>query len=254
MMSGRGVGRSVALALVACAGLSTGAFAQTCGSGAFNGLAAGIDGGLVRSRGDSFFSPPTLNFPTSSAFTVQDRTYGALIGVHAGYNLQCGAFVVGIEGDWASTSLKSDGTTNDPFVAPGFNNNQLTYTSSLRNLATVRARLGAEVAPNWLLYGTGGLAYGRVQHSVSFRFGGIGLPDRVTSSELATNSGWTYGGGVEHALGNWRLRAEVLAVKLDDTVLNFRVPLIFGAATTQTARWENSFLVLRVGATIRLTP
>jgi outer membrane immunogenic protein len=81
----------------------------------------------------------------------------------------------------------------------------------------VRGRLGYEASPKILLYGTGGMAYGRVDSDLE-QLGPVIMPDlpwpgvKETSDTLV---GWTIGAGTEYAIHrNWSLRAEYLYIDL----------------------------------------
>jgi outer membrane immunogenic protein len=62
---------------------------------------------------------------------------------------------------------------------------------------TVRGKLGYAVG-NWLIYGTGGLAYGRVDASGTFV--NVSNPRTWTGSVNTTRTGWTAGGGANYGL------------------------------------------------------
>ncbi|GLK86550.1 outer membrane protein [Ancylobacter defluvii] len=114
-----------------------------------------------------------------------DDTNGFLGGIQAGYNWQFAGspLVVGIETDLQATNIESP-------------------TFSLDYFGTVRARLGWAV-DQFLIYGTGGFAYGRGNYEVA------GL------SNKQTNTGWTIGAGGEYAFSpNWSVKAEYLYVDL----------------------------------------
>jgi outer membrane immunogenic protein len=88
-------------------------------------------------------------------------------GGQIGYNWQFTGWVVGIEADFqgiggnnnSGTFVKTVAGPNDPFV----NNWVGTATFERDNswLGTVRGRLGWLATPTWLIYATGGLAYGK---------------------------------------------------------------------------------------------
>lgn len=80
---------------------------------------------------------------------------------------------------------------------------------------TLRAKLGFALN-NWLLYGTGGLAYGRVATSGCICFGAIpaGLVN-FNGSNSTTNVGWAVGAGLNYGLtSNWIVGIEYLYVDL----------------------------------------
>jgi outer membrane immunogenic protein len=120
-------------------------------------------------------------------------------------------------------------------------------------LGTVRGRVGY-VANQWLLYATGGLAYGRIEvdssasaSAVLLPLGGV-VPGSPTcnaavptdgtcpvwgfSGSGVTKIGWTVGGGAELALGgNWTAKFEYLLVDLGSFDTTFTgLPGCFGPA------------------------
>ena len=119
---------------------------------------------------------------------------GLVGGLHAGYNLQYGAFVVGVEADAELSDLRGV----SPFFLPltgVFHENRVR--------ASLRARLGVAF-DRALLYVTGGLAAGQMEYSYG-RI--IAPPSRVSGKSW--EFGWTLGAGVEYALSpNWSMRAE----------------------------------------------
>jgi iron complex outermembrane recepter protein len=126
-------------------------------------------------------------------------TSGFVLGGTVGANYQAGSLVLGIEadGDWADTS--GFGT----FTASALCTGACFTTSSW--LSTVRGRAGYAF-DRFLVYGTGGVAFGNVRANFS--------NDPVTSS---VEAGWTVGAGVEFAFTrNWSAKAEYLFVNLAD--------------------------------------
>ena len=94
-------------------------------------------------------------------------------------------------------------------------------TAKLSWFGTVRGRIGQDWN-GWLLYLTGGFAYGQFILSGSNSVTGVG--DLVFSGfKLSeTGAGWTVGGGVERALfKNWTWRVEYLFIDLGSFSENF---------------------------------
>ncbi len=88
-----------------------------------------------------------------------------------------------------------------------------TVSSRLDYLGTVRGRLGVLVTPTFLLYGTGGLAYGGVQSNTSINFTNTGgaVPGFASGSFSDTRTGWTAGAGFEWMFfPNWSAKLEGL--------------------------------------------
>jgi outer membrane immunogenic protein len=117
---------------------------------------------------------------------------GWIAGAYAGYNFQTDTnLVVGVEGDITATG--KSGSSGGVTVSNPWN-------------GTVRGRIGY-AADRFLLYGTGGLALGRVK-AVS----------AGPTTETATRAGWTAGVGVEAALSqNIVARGELRHTSLGST-------------------------------------
>ena len=132
---------------------------------------------------------------------------GGLIGGGIGYNHPFGSWLAGIEADLSYASISgSSSVCGPPAHACG--------TELKSYLGTVRGRLGP-TWERWFVYGTGGLAYGRV-HAWDALFGTSGSETRV---------GWTAGGGVEAAFApNWSGKVEYLYVDLGSGHLYDIVP------------------------------
>lgn len=158
----------------------------------------GIQGGIVSHRGEFDDPDGFLNraFAVTPPTTYRSDKTGGIFGGHAGYNLQSGSIVYGIEADFSGMSAK--GSTTRPNEPTSFANFQVRW------LATIRGRLGVTVTPATLLYATGGVAFGDVRnHSGVAAFNSNMIVDKV-------RTGWTVGGGLEHMFArNWTVRAEV---------------------------------------------
>lgn len=132
---------------------------------------------------------------------------GFLGGLKLGYNWQIlPSIVAGFETD-AEYRSEIGGSTNGHGTVSG---------SRGGYLGTFRARLGYAF-DRWLVYGTGGLAYG---HIIAPRtFAGANLLGPAFAAGTSTNNpflpGWTVGGGLQFALTeNLSVKAEYLYVKL----------------------------------------
>jgi len=139
-------------------------------------------------------------------------------GILAGYNWQMGGFVLGVEGDF--NYLGMDGKiSNDvsdvmsQVLTPANTTatDRIDYNANW--FGTVRGRLGYAMS-NILVYGTGGLAYGKLD--VSQQLSAVnGTESAVWSGQTdGWNLGWTLGGGIEYAVDRWVLGAEYLYVDL----------------------------------------
>jgi len=137
---------------------------------------------------------------------------GVLGGLQAGYNHQLGKWVFGFEADWSATAIngaRSALATPDPATFGG-TNSVSTIKQSLDWLSTARARVGVN-DNNWLFYGTGGLALGRVSNSLDV-FVNTPIPYTIAfnGANGTTQLGWTAGVGTEYAIGRFSIKAEYL--------------------------------------------
>jgi outer membrane immunogenic protein len=124
---------------------------------------------------------------------------GPLGGLFAAYQWQFGSIVLGVESDINLADIK--GTGNCPGAGFGCQTNDTWF-------GTTRGRLGYTIFPNWLLYGTGGVAYGDIRATVS---PATTPAIAITGGQAGTGTGWAGGGGVELMLmRNWTARVEYL--------------------------------------------
>ena len=142
------------------------------------------------------------SIPADGSFSLN----GGLIGGGGGYNWQFAQWVFGVETDysWADINGSSNGC-GAAFISH-------TCSTRVDSLGTFRGRIGYTFGTQgtWLVYATGGLAYGEVKGSDSL----------FNASGSALQAGWTVGAGVETAFWrNWSAKAEYLYVDLGKSVL-----------------------------------
>ena len=137
----------------------------------------------------------TFQHPVDGGVRLDLTAGGFAGGVQAGYNWQCAQAVYGLEADLQGSAVKGDFTIAG---APAPN----TYISTRVGwFGTLRARAGYTPVDRVLVYGTGGLAYGKVETDFDY---GLYRASR-------TKLGWTLGAGAEYALNaNWTLKSEYL--------------------------------------------
>ncbi|MGV3633961.1 MAG: outer membrane protein [Pseudorhodoplanes sp.] len=163
------------------------------------------------------------------SLSIPHKIDGGFAGFQAGYNWQYASrWLAGIEADFQFGKI--GGTPSLPLVTsgggvPGVAN----FDEGVEWFGTVRGRLGFLATDNMLLYGTGGLAYGRVDQAADFRTrfailtstpgysfscaGGGNVCFAGNSSQI--QFGWTLGGGAEFTLwNNVTLKTEYLYVNL----------------------------------------
>ena len=85
----------------------------------------------------------------------------------------------------------------------------MAYQNKLPWFGTVRGRIGFTPAERWLLYVTGGLAYGEVSTSEMLNVNGA----NVFLNSSALKLGWTVGAGFETVIVNgWTVKFEYLYI------------------------------------------
>jgi outer membrane immunogenic protein len=142
---------------------------------------------------------------------------GFLGGGQIGFNTQFDWLVLGLEGDFSWTGVKSHGTDSIGDA----------LTSDTQWTSTVTGRIGAAF-DRLLVYGKGGLAIARERNSLT----DLSLN---TSSATLTRTGWTAGAGLEYALNrNWSVRLEYDYLGFGSKPLNFNTPVL-GSVTTNAS-------------------
>jgi len=157
----------------------------------WSGLYVGAHLGYQWSQGDFDFAYPSAINPAFSNGGF--NTDSALGGVFAGFNMQNGAFVFGLEGDVSYARHSASGRFFT--YANGDNWNG---AWSLDWQGSLRGRLGYAF-DRTLVYATGGVAFGRAEASL-FASTAAGATFGTNRSE--TLVGWTIGAGVEYAWTN----------------------------------------------------
>ncbi|MBA2587111.1 MAG: porin family protein [Alphaproteobacteria bacterium] len=224
----------------------------------FNGLYAGINGGYDFSKNNV----RTSGIAPANAATVADGARPALVkmdnegflgGVQLGRNWQMNQYVFGLETDAQYSDMRDTRnivTTGTAF--PGTRNNQ--FRQNMNWFGTTRARLGY-AWDNSMVYGTGGVAYGRLKETTNFSGPAPASTQQFTSSyNTHTNFGYTVGAGFEQALGdNFSVKTEYLYYDLGRSPVYSNV--IAGSGGTGNgylSSFNNKGQVVRVGINYRM--
>jgi outer membrane immunogenic protein len=189
----------------------------------WTGFYVGANVGYSWGRAETDFSATSLAAFGVSSFSQSQHLNGVIGGGQIGYNWQANnQWVLGLEADFQGSGEKD----SDPRAPLSFNINLaetiVTFTANqtleakIKWFGTVRGRVGYLVTPTVLFYGTGGLAYGRLEvNSIqSISAGPIGTISSVVGT-AETKFGWTAGAGVEGAIPNtrdWTWKAEYLYI------------------------------------------
>ena len=177
-------------------------------TGGYIGLNAGYAGGQNK-------------LTTSADVSAKDNASGFIGGVQAGYNWQFDRTIVGIETDFQGSGLKSDAELTIGGITRG-------AEAKINWFGTTRARLGYTPVDRFMVYATGGVAYGKVKASL----GDFSVSD--------TRVGYTVGAGAEYAVtNNVTLKTEYLYTDLGK--------LKFDATDAVSAELKAPFHTVRVG-------
>lgn len=155
--------------------------------------------------GTPTLAPWAIN-PAAVPRSLAPEGAGAVGGAQFGFNVRIGAVVIGAESDISATSL---GGSKSVSANPG---TRFTTRSSneLSMLGTVRMRAGF-VLGDFLIYGSGGYAYGLVEQKGSITPDNLQTTSAASGSRSGILSGWALGGGIEYAM------APGMTVRLDYT-------------------------------------
>jgi outer membrane immunogenic protein len=163
-------------------------------TGCYLGVEAGY--GWGRMNDSLTFNPPFV-FAPAVPYTVGADLHGAMGGAQVGCDYQWGSqWVVGALAtydfaDIGTGSVYNTGAGTIPAVGVTTGHH---FSEEIDGFGTVRGRIGWLFAPNWLVYGSGGLAYGRIITGANTVYG---LGQDTDTGESAWKTGWTAGGGVE---------------------------------------------------------
>jgi outer membrane immunogenic protein len=157
---------------------------------------------------------PALNPLRSDSVRLNGS--GFVGGGQAGYNWQRDRWVFGVEGDINYNGVNDSSFINRPVGLPLIGNYIHSETDKLQWFGTFRGRVGVTVTPSFLIYGTGGLAFGGVKSASATSF--TATADTYAGSNSDTRAGWTAGGGGEWMIApQWSIKAEYLYIDLGKT-------------------------------------
>lgn len=181
-------------------------------------------------------------------------------GGQAGYNVQRGNWVLGLEADFSSLRLNGSRAGPRTFYPALGAGTAFTVNSSIDSswLMTARARAGWTVS-NALIFVTAGLAVSELTVSNSFLDNAsivIGTNASGSGSTREIKGGYAVGGGVEWSLTrNWSVKGEYLYVDLGDVQASARVTnpgfLAPGASNLVTTSTDLTAHIARFGANYR---
>jgi outer membrane immunogenic protein len=173
----------------------------------------------------TYNEPAFGGFGLPTSFSGSNHLDGAIGGGQIGYNWQLNnSWVAGLEADLQLSDERGIRSFSNPYsfvcdtegaTCPGVLSG--TLRSQIDWFGTARARLGWLFNPTTMVYGTGGLAYGRVSASGSFTDTGCTPTCTWSFSEAKTNIGLALGAGIEGVIPNttnWTWKVEYLYIDL----------------------------------------
>jgi opacity protein-like surface antigen len=145
--------------------------------------------------GGNFGGAWSNNLPVIAGVPWDPGATRFLGGIEAGYNLQAGPFLIGIEGDF-------DGTAFSQPVVPVTTPSGIVGASASQNwIGTLGARFGL-VSDRWLIFGKAG--GGWAQDAVALNF-----PNGTKWNGSNTSGGWLWGAGIEYGFkDHWTIKIE----------------------------------------------
>lgn len=201
-----------------------------------------FDRNLDGTFGDAFpnFSPgscggsPTSTRPTTGCTKDNDSTSWKL---HAGYDMQFGegsGLVVGALVEYGKSYLYDNVTTFS--TTPAAYKMQATLNSD----GAIRGRAGYSFGTGTLLYGTGGVAYGKIKNS----FSTTNTVNSNAVSKAKKNAwGYVYGGGIEQKVGPFSIGTVYTFTALKNNKSTVRL------ASTATTPATNPFIAQNAAGT-----
>lgn len=209
----------------------------------WNCFYGGINGGYAWTNR---FGTTSIDISSSLSddisFERRRSAHGLSVGVQASYNNRFSEdLLAGLEADLNYVALGLRESVDTSFLnsteAFVFANVRLRHRIDW--FGTLRGRLGFLAGEDFLLYGTGGLAFGHVKSSVTVSADlSNGMSGSFGDSDSGIHWGWTVGGGLEFKISDeWTFKGEYLYVNLENT----------DYALTQSALQQNLFADVLVG-------
>jgi|SRR5579864_53 len=174
-------------------------------------IGANIGGAWSHDNATLSFPDPTLSF--LDPITVNTGRAAAIGGFQEGFNWQFDPrWVWGLEADWSFTNAgrtlsQSLTVGGAPVVFSG-----ASLGTKLDWLGSARNRLGFLIRPSLMLYGTGGVAWGKINYTGTASLNDpVGYNYNANAAFSRTAVGWTAGAGLEWMITeHWLLRGEYL--------------------------------------------
>jgi len=255
--------RRIALAALACAAFSAGAGQSASAADLavkarpmapvpisdWSGVYVGVEAGYGWGKQTTDFTDPGycwdysrgecrtfggenngVYYPDATIGSIKHK--GWLAGGFFGAQKQWGAWVLGIEANLDGADIKGSASTSATNIYTVYRENlfildhSLSATSTVDMLGSVRGKVGVAASPNWLFYGTGGLAFAHVKNSATNSFSSLAPwgtfygPYTASVSGATSLFGWVAGAGIDYKImqdagSSWVLGVEYLHYQFD---------------------------------------
>ncbi len=200
---------AVAMALVLMGANIGNATEATAKTGTWDGLYLG---GFVGINGSEYDADHDSDIADDNQVLDDYEAKGLVYGGTLGYNLQMDSFIYGIEGDLTFGSAKTEMTASD---GGSTFDSDWPLEVEADYLATLRLRVGYEVVPALMVFGTGGIAYRSTE---------MAIPDEELT-ETFDAVGYAVGAGAEYKYSDTiSLKAEYVMHGFDKTYDISNVP------------------------------
>lgn len=207
-------------------------------TGNWTGFYVGINGGYGWDSKQNFSEAYNDDGSLIKQWETGVRPKGWFGGLTAGANWQTSGIVLGVETDIDIANIADNSAV--VFAGTSIVESGSQTHSTIDWLGTLRGRIGLPVASQFLVYGTGGLAYGGVSTRA--------VVDAINLSNDETRVGWTAGAGLEWKVSpGWSLRGEYLYVDLGAKGLSSSSPSLVPANKP-----DNTLDLVRVGLVYKI--
>ena len=233
----------------------------------WTGLFGGVNVGYGFSANNAGYGSAVASNVNVAGFgsgSLTSNVNGVLGGGQIGYNYQWNPYLVlGVEADAQAADINGTGYT----AGAAYTGNA--YYAAQNSLSvdwfgTARGRIGLTMPgySNFLVYGTGGFAYGYVNNTASLAYwmtNPVGQGASGSSTLGNTQTGWTAGGGIEwspQSFPTWSAKVEYLYTNLGSAN-----QAIYSQYTTQPQYFfagnrstQTAFNLVRVGLNWHFNP
>lgn len=179
--------------------------------------------------------------------SISNDEVGFIGGGQIGYNYQIGSIVLGAEADLQYTDISSD------VSRVGTSGANSVFRQELDYLGTVRLKLGYAM-DRFMIYATGGLAYGDVSNRATFFSAAIPSQVDYVGGKSDVEVGYAVGAGLEYAFtNNLSFKAEYLYYDLGSRKVAVNQQNFALAPGSYVSRFDNDGHIVRVGLNYRFS-